>query len=55
MELIKKRSKVHKQRVLSKLIYYYTTGWLFNEAFNISLENKKNSSYSLNAENTGMV
>ena len=42
----KKRSKVHRQRVLLKIIYYYTTGWLLNEAFNVSLWNKtKNSSW----------
>ena len=32
-----KRSKVHKQRVLLKIIYYYTTGWSLNKAFNVSL------------------
>ena len=45
--------KVHKQRVLLQIIYYYITGWLLNEAFNVSLWNKtKNSSCRLNAENT---
>ena len=52
----KKRNKVHRQRGLLKIIYYYTTGWLLNKAFNVSLWNKtKNSSYSLNAENTVFV
>ena len=51
----KKRSKVHKQRVLLKIIYYYTTGWLPNEAFNVSLWNKtKNSSCSLNTESLSL-
>ena len=55
VELIKK-SKVHKQRVLLKILYYYTTGWLPNEAFSASLWNKtKNSSCSLNAQNTVFV
>ena len=53
---INKKSKVHKQRVLLKIIYYYTTGWLLNKAFNVSLWNKtKNSSCSRNAENTVIV
>ena len=43
-EINKKRSKVHKQRVLLKMIYYYTTGWLLNEAFNVSLWNKTKNS-----------
>ena len=48
----KKRSKVHKQRVSLKIIFYYTAGWLLNEAFNVSLWNKKNYSCFLNAEKT---
>ena len=49
-EINKKRSKVHKQRVLLKMIYYYTTGWLLNEAFDVSLWNKtKNSLLMLKA------
>ena len=52
----KKGSKVHRQRVLLKIIYYYTTGWLLNEAFNVFLWNEtKNSSCSINAENTVFV
>ena len=52
----KKRSEVHKQSLSLKIIYYYTTGWLPNEAFNLSLWNKtKNSSCSLNAEKTVFV
>ena len=46
-------SKVYKQRVLLQIIHYYTTGWLLNEAFTVSLWNKTtNSSCSPNAENT---
>ena len=37
------------------MIYYYTTGWLHNEAFTVSIWNKKNSSCSLNAEKTVFV
>ena len=52
----KKRSKVHKQRVLLKIICYYRTGWLLHEAFSVSLWNKtKTSSCSLIAENTVFV
>ena len=50
MEL-KKKSKVHKKRDLLKIIYYYTTGWLWLP--NVSLWNK--SKCSLNAENTIFV
>ena len=52
----KKRSKVHKQGILLKIIYYCTTGWLLNQAFNVSLWSKtKNSSCSPNAENAVIV
>ena len=44
VKLIKKEAKVHKQRVLLKMTYYYTTGWLINEAFNVSLWNKTRNS-----------
>ena len=43
---INKKEAKFTNRILLKTIYLYTTGWLLNEAFNVSLWNKtKNSSW----------